>query len=81
MFKPERWMKKDSETREVLTTHACIPFGLGIRSCIGRGVAELQMQLLLSRVRQMHQHETLKSSCILNYYYYFLLQFIGCTKV
>ena len=50
-FRPERWLR-DSETRAhaVQEPHAFIPFGVGVRSCIGRRVAEMQMQFLLSRV-------------------------------
>lgn len=52
-FRPERWLR-DSETRMhgVQEPHAFIPFGVGVRSCIGRRVAEMQMQFLLTRVRR-----------------------------
>lgn len=50
-FCPERWIRNSkSKLQSVLQPHAFIPFGVGVRSCIGRRVAELQMQLLLSRV-------------------------------
>ncbi|CAM1320889.1 CYP315A1 (predicted) [Pycnogonum litorale] len=47
-FRPERWLRKEG-SREVLTTHACLPFGLGTRSCVGRRIAETQMYLLLAK--------------------------------
>lgn len=51
-FMPERWIRdKDAAHHQVINSHACLPFGLGVRSCIGRRVAEIQMQFLLSRVR------------------------------
>lgn len=58
-FDPERWVR-DPNTRlhQVSHPHACIPFGLGVRSCIGRRVAEMQMQFLLSRTIQMFQLST-----------------------
>lgn len=47
-FKPERWMREEGKT-----THnfASLPFGFGARGCIGRRVAELEMYLLIARVR------------------------------
>lgn len=48
-FKPERWVREESNKR-IINNHASLPFGLGIRSCVGRRVAEVQMQFLLSRV-------------------------------
>ena len=50
-FKPERWIR-DPETgrHQVTDSYAALPFGLGVRSCIGRRVAEVQMQFFLSRV-------------------------------
>ncbi|CAG2179395.1 unnamed protein product, partial [Oppiella nova] len=52
-FMPERWLRdKQSANYQAINTHACLPFGLGVRSCIGRRVAEVQMQFLLSRIVQ-----------------------------
>lgn len=50
-FQPERWLRDESGRNKVQNSFACLPFGLGPRSCIGRRVAEIQMQFLLSRVR------------------------------
>lgn len=50
-FRPERWIRNaDNKRHSVQEPHAFIPFGVGVRSCIGRRVAEMQMQFLLSRV-------------------------------
>lgn len=50
-FRPERWIRNaDNKRHSVQEPHAFIPFGVGARSCIGRRVAEMQMQFLLSRV-------------------------------
>ena len=50
-FQPERWIRdKDTGKHQVTDNFACLPFGLGVRSCIGRRVAEVQMQFFLSRV-------------------------------
>uniref|UniRef100_A0A8D0GD45 Cytochrome P450 family 24 subfamily A member 1 n=1 Tax=Sphenodon punctatus TaxID=8508 RepID=A0A8D0GD45_SPHPU len=41
-FKPERWLQKNT-----INPFAHIPFGIGKRMCIGRRLAELQLQLAL----------------------------------
>ncbi|XP_076334685.1 cytochrome P450 315a1, mitochondrial-like [Tachypleus tridentatus] len=50
-FTPDRWLRI-RDTRDVVNTFAFLPFGFGIRSCIGRRVAEIQMQFLLARTVQ-----------------------------
>ncbi|MEQ2181020.1 hypothetical protein GOODEAATRI_007087 [Goodea atripinnis] len=47
-FQPDRWVRKDSSDR--VDNFGSIPFGYGIRSCIGRRIAELEMHLALTRV-------------------------------
>ncbi|XP_057702899.1 1,25-dihydroxyvitamin D(3) 24-hydroxylase, mitochondrial isoform X2 [Corythoichthys intestinalis] len=42
-FKPERWLRENSTVNPF--TH--VPFGIGKRMCIGRRIAELQLQLAL----------------------------------
>ncbi|XP_038870975.1 1,25-dihydroxyvitamin D(3) 24-hydroxylase, mitochondrial-like [Salvelinus namaycush] len=42
-FKPERWLKESS----TINPFAHVPFGIGKRMCIGRRLAELQLQLAL----------------------------------
>ncbi|KAM9408802.1 cytochrome P450 27C1 [Pholidichthys leucotaenia] len=49
-FRPERWIRKDSTDR--VDNFGSIPFGYGIRSCIGRRIAELEMHLALTRLIQ-----------------------------
>ncbi|XP_023236716.1 cytochrome P450 315a1, mitochondrial-like [Centruroides sculpturatus] len=49
-FMPERWIRQ--EQQDVVNTHACLPFGIGSRSCIGRRVAEMKMQFLIARTIQ-----------------------------
>ncbi|XP_015226712.1 cytochrome P450 27C1 [Cyprinodon tularosa] len=49
-FQPERWVRKDSSDR--VDNFGSIPFGYGIRSCIGRRIAELEMHLALTRLIQ-----------------------------
>ncbi|XP_063315772.1 1,25-dihydroxyvitamin D(3) 24-hydroxylase, mitochondrial [Pelobates fuscus] len=42
-FKPERWLQE----KNTINPFAYIPFGIGKRMCIGRRLAELQLQLTL----------------------------------
>ncbi|OQR70919.1 cytochrome P450-like [Tropilaelaps mercedesae] len=50
-FRPDRWLRENRPESNV-NSWACLPFGLGARSCIGRRVAEVQMQFLLARTIQ-----------------------------
>ncbi|XP_069553915.1 cytochrome P450 27C1 [Brachyistius frenatus] len=49
-FRPDRWVRKDPQDR--VDNFGSIPFGYGIRSCIGRRIAELEMHLALTRLIQ-----------------------------
>ncbi|KAM3928481.1 1,25-dihydroxyvitamin D(3) 24-hydroxylase, mitochondrial-like [Leptodactylus fuscus] len=48
LYKPERWMKP----RSAVNPFASTPFGIGKRMCIGRRLAELQLQLTLCWILQ-----------------------------
>ena len=48
-FKPERWLRDDAGDLPV-DAFASLPFGFGVRMCLGRRLAELELQILLSKI-------------------------------
>lgn len=51
-FRPERWMKtSQGGTGEYIHPFASLPYGYGARMCLGRRFADLEMQILLAKVR------------------------------
>lgn len=48
-FKPSRWLKDNSN--ETVHPFASLPYGYGARMCLGRRFADLEMQVLLAKVR------------------------------
>ena len=48
-IKPERWIRSSS-SKQQRHPFSFTPFGFGPRMCIGRRVAELEMELLIARV-------------------------------
>lgn len=52
VFRPERWLKpSQGGTGENIHPFASLPYGYGARMCLGRRFADLEMQILLAKVR------------------------------
>ena len=47
-FMPERWLRKEKDSK--IDAFASIPFGHGVRMCLGRRLAELELQILLAKI-------------------------------
>jgi cytochrome P450 family 12 len=51
-FIPERWLVEKSHPLYYGNTHPMVtlPFGFGVRSCIGRRIAELEIETLVKKL-------------------------------
>ncbi|XP_067686115.1 1,25-dihydroxyvitamin D(3) 24-hydroxylase, mitochondrial-like [Haliotis asinina] len=49
-FKPERWMRDNLEERQKRNPYTFLSFGFGPRMCVGRRVAEMEIQTLVSHI-------------------------------
>ncbi|EDV24789.1 uncharacterized protein TRIADDRAFT_25487 [Trichoplax adhaerens] len=47
---PERWIRSSPSSQHQRNPFSFIPFGFGPRMCIGRRIAELEMELLIARL-------------------------------
>ncbi|XP_060909082.1 sterol 26-hydroxylase, mitochondrial [Labrus mixtus] len=54
-FVPERWLRGVEESKSKQHPFGSVPFGFGIRACLGRRLAELEMYLLMSRLIKTYE--------------------------
>lgn len=55
-FVPERWLKNENATScpmqdKKIHPYVSLPFGYGRRSCLGRRLAETELNILLAKVK------------------------------
>ncbi|KAI1899125.1 hypothetical protein AGOR_G00058320 [Albula goreensis] len=53
-FYPERWLR-GTPSRSQHHPYSSIPFGVGVRACVGKRVAELEMYFALTRMMQRYK--------------------------
>lgn len=66
VFRPDRWLKGTKHTRFVW-----LPFGHGTRMCLGRRIAELEMNIALCKLimnfKIEYHHEPIQTkTCLIN---------------
>ncbi|XP_055539547.1 probable cytochrome P450 12a4, mitochondrial [Wyeomyia smithii] len=55
-FLPERWLKDSSSARKNSHPFVYLPFGFGPRTCVGKRLAMMEMEILISRVTRMFEY-------------------------
>lgn len=55
-FIPERWLRgqADESSQKQINSFVSLPFGFGPRSCIGRRFANLEIEVILAKVRYLY---------------------------
>ncbi len=64
-FMPERWLRKDN--RLEVDAFSSIPFGFGVRMCVGRRLAELELKILLIKILQNFRLEVPRNHTVRPY--------------
>lgn len=52
-FRPDRWMRGADGTANQVNAFANLPFGFGVRSCIGKRMAQMEIEIMLSKVKSV----------------------------
>ncbi|XP_065059811.1 1,25-dihydroxyvitamin D(3) 24-hydroxylase, mitochondrial-like [Rhopilema esculentum] len=65
-FVPERWLRTEAATKH--SAYASIPFGHGVRMCLGRRLSELELQILLIKILNRYTLEIPPGHVVDNYF-------------
>ncbi|OWF50844.1 cytochrome P450 49a1 [Mizuhopecten yessoensis] len=57
-FMPERWLRSNTTTSQVVKAFANLPFGHGNRNCVGKRFAEREMQIGVAKVIIVKKRES-----------------------
>lgn len=59
VFAPDRWLRTPESTESVLKATGSMPFAMGVRSCVGKRIANYQINCLLTKVStNIKNHKT-----------------------
>ncbi|RKP06590.1 cytochrome P450 [Thamnocephalis sphaerospora] len=61
MFKPERWLTQDSVRREEMR-RAFFPFSMGVRACVGRELAWMELRVVVASLIRRFDIEVLSEN-------------------
>ncbi|XP_063068134.1 sterol 26-hydroxylase, mitochondrial [Engraulis encrasicolus] len=63
-FMPERWLR-GTPSQSQHHPYSFIPFGVGVRACLGKRVAELEMYFALSRIMQHYRLQPCEGATVI----------------
>lgn len=49
-FLPERWLRDDQNKKEKMDPFSYLPFGIGPRICVGKRLAEMEMEMIILKL-------------------------------
>lgn len=71
VFAPQRWLRTTESTESVLKAYGSMPFAMGVRSCVGKRIANYQINCLLTKVQQQNNINHKSQRC--KYFIFFFL--------
>lgn len=65
-FIPERWLRSVTSGYNKQRPYSYIPFGVGVRACVGKRLAEMEMHFALARLMQHYKVKTEESATVVH---------------